>query len=87
MTFFGALCLDLKAAEMNDFFSKVVDDSKSRLLMFNSDEYYEDSTRQMYFLAIDLIGDSIRERDLDKTNLYQLLNKSNKKKENSTFWL
>ena len=41
----------------------------------------------MYFLAVDLIGDSIRNRNLDLTNLYQLLNKSNKKKKDSKFWL
>ena len=55
--------------------------------MFNSDEYYEDATRQMYFLAIDLLGDSIRNRYIEETNLYQLLNKSNKKREDSKFWL
>ena len=64
------MCLDLKAVEMNEFFSKVQADTKSQILMFNSDEYYEDATRPMYFLAVDLIGDSIRNRYLDKTNLY-----------------
>ena len=43
--FFGALCLDLKAVEMNEFFSKVKEDTKSQILMFNSDEFYEDATR------------------------------------------
>lgn len=55
---------------MNEFFSKVQADTKSQILMFNSDEIYEDATRQMYFLAVDLIGDSIRNRYLEKTNLY-----------------
>ena len=64
------MCLDLKAVEMNEFFSKVQADTKSQILMFNSDEIYEDATRQMYFLAVDLIGDSIRNRYLEKTNLY-----------------
>ena len=39
--FFGALCLDLNAVEMNEVFSKVDEEAKSQLILFNPDEVYE----------------------------------------------
>ena len=36
---------------------------------------------------MDLIGDAERNKDLDKTGLYKLLNRSNKKSSDSKFWL
>ena len=63
---------------MNEVFSKVGEEVKSKVIMFNSEEIYELATKQSYLLSYDLIGDAERNKDLDKTNLYKLLNKSEK---------
>ena len=64
---------------MNEVFSKVGEEVKSKVIMFNSEEIYELATKQSYLLSYDLIGDAERNKDLDKTNFYKLLNKSEKK--------
>ena len=61
-------------------FSKVEEEVKSKIIMFNSEEIYELATEQAYFLSIDMIGDDERNKDIHKTNLYKLLNKSEKKR-------
>ena len=55
--------------------------------MFNPDEYYKEATRQAYLLSFDLIGDSIRNKDIEKTKLYQLINKSYGQNDASKFFL
>ena len=72
------MCIDLNAVEMNEVFSKVGEEVKSKVIMFNSEEIYELATKQSYLLSYDLIGDNERNKDLDKTNFYKLLNKSEK---------
>ena len=74
------MCIDLKAVEMNEVFSKVEEEVKSKIIMFNSEENYEMATEQAYFLSIDLIGDDLRKKYIYKTNLHKLLNKSEKKR-------
>ena len=70
------MCIDLNAVGKNEVFSKVGEEVKSIVVMFNSEEIYELATKQSYLLSYDLIGDAERNKDLDKTNLYKLLNKS-----------
>ena len=55
--------------------------------MFNPDQYYTEATRQAYLLSFDLIGDGIRNKELEKTSLYQLINKSYERKALSKFFL
>lgn len=74
------MCIDLKAVEMNEVFSKVEEEVKSKIIMFNSEENYEMATEQAYFLSIDLIGDDLRKKYIYNTNLHKLLNKSEKKR-------
>ena len=73
------MCIDLNAVEMNEVFSKVAEEVKSKIIMFNSEEIYELATKQSYLLSVDMIGDDTRNKDIDKTNLYKLLNKSERK--------
>lgn len=65
---------------MNEVFSKVEEEVKSKIIMFNSEENYEMATEQAYFLSIDLIGDDLRKKYIYNTNLHKLLNKSEKKR-------
>ena len=55
--------------------------------MFNPDQYYSEAVQQLYLLSFDLIGDTIRNKDIEKTSLYQLINESYKRKESSKFYL
>ena len=64
------MCIDLNAVEMNEVFSKVEEEVKSKIIMFNSDEIYELATKQLYLLSVDMIGDDTRNKDIHKTNLY-----------------
>ena len=64
------MCIDLNAVEMNEVFSKVEEEVKSKIIMFNSEEIYDKATEQSYFLSIDMIGDDTRNKDIHKTNLY-----------------
>ena len=73
------MCIDLNAVEMNEVFSKVEEEVKSKIIMFNSEEIYELATKQLYLLSVDMIGDDTRNKDIDKTNLYKLLNESERK--------
>ena len=73
------MCIDLNAVEMNEVFSKVEEEVKSKIIMFNSEEIYELATKQLYLLSVDMIGDDTRNKEIDKTNLYKLLNKSERK--------
>ena len=55
--------------------------------MFNPDQYYSEAVKQLYLLSFDLIGDGTRNKDLDKTSLYQLIDQSYERKESSKFFL
>ena len=85
--FIGALCLDLEAVESNKVFGRTEEEAKSQIVMFNPDQYYTAAVRQSYFLSFDLVLDTERNENLDKTNFYKLLNKQNKKNESSKFLL
>ena len=54
--------------------------------MFNPDQYYTEATRQLYLLSFDIIGDGIRNKELEKTSLYQLINYSYGKTDSSKFF-
>ena len=45
---------------MNELFSKVAEEVKSKIIMFNSEEIYELATEQSYLLSVDMIGDDTR---------------------------
>ena len=55
--------------------------------MFNPDQYYSEAVKQLYLLSFDLIGDGERNKDLEKTSLYQLIDQSYERKESSKFFL
>ena len=46
-------------------------DQRSRSLIFNSDEIYDEATRELYFLGNDMIYDSWR--DLKGSNFYKYM--------------
>ena len=70
--FFGTLCVDINPIDEVSNYFPMNRDQRSRSLIFNSDETFEDASRRAYFLGFDLIGDSFR--DLTNSTFYDRMN-------------